>query len=139
MYVFLGGTCNDSDWRERLIPLLEKEGIEYFNPVVADWTAEAQEEEKRRKRECDVHLYVVTKEMTGVFSIAEAVDSAWTPGKMCFFQVISEGFTESQLKSFRAVISLIEERGGFGCITDDLFSEKWLVDEIIDFNENNHS
>ena len=35
--VFLGGTCNGSTWREELIPILE---INYFNPVVSDWTPE---------------------------------------------------------------------------------------------------
>lgn len=30
--VFLGGTCNDFTWRDKLIPFLEKQGIEYFNP-----------------------------------------------------------------------------------------------------------
>jgi hypothetical protein len=33
--VFLGGTCNESLWRDKLIKLLK---IEYFNPVVPDWT-----------------------------------------------------------------------------------------------------
>ena len=31
--VFLGGTCNGSDWRKKLIPKLK---IDYFNPVVED-------------------------------------------------------------------------------------------------------
>ena len=40
--VFLGGTCNNSTWRDTLIPLLK---IDYFNPVVDDWTPECQEQE----------------------------------------------------------------------------------------------
>ena len=43
--VFLGGTCNESTWRNELIPLLENAGVEYFNPVVDNWTPECQEEE----------------------------------------------------------------------------------------------
>ena len=31
MKVFLGGTCAESKWREKLIPLLQ---CDYFNPVV---------------------------------------------------------------------------------------------------------
>lgn len=31
MKVFLGGTCNNSTWREELKPLLK---IDYFDPVV---------------------------------------------------------------------------------------------------------
>ena len=46
--VFLGGTCNGSRWREKIIPMLK---IDYFNPVVPDWTPECQEEEKRQKKQ----------------------------------------------------------------------------------------
>jgi hypothetical protein len=28
MKVFLGGTCNESDWRNRIIPMLE---VDFFN------------------------------------------------------------------------------------------------------------
>lgn len=35
--VFLGGTCNESAWREELIQMLN---VDYFNPVVDDWTEE---------------------------------------------------------------------------------------------------
>ena len=73
--VFLGGTCNESTWRNELIPLLENAGVEYFNPVVDNWTPECQEEEYHQKEICDLHLYLITKKMKGVFSIAEAVAS----------------------------------------------------------------
>jgi hypothetical protein len=38
--VFLGGTCNNSKWRDILIPKLK---VSYFNPVVENWTPECQE------------------------------------------------------------------------------------------------
>lgn len=44
--VFLGGTCNESKWREELISKLDLNSIEYFNPVVEDWTKECMEIEK---------------------------------------------------------------------------------------------
>jgi hypothetical protein len=71
--VFLGGTCNNSTWREKLIPMLK---INYFNPVVDEWTPECQEEEIRQKEICDYCLYTITNEMTGVYSIAKAVDDS---------------------------------------------------------------
>ena len=37
--VFLGGTCNDSKWRDKLIELL-KPSVPYFNPVVDEWGEE---------------------------------------------------------------------------------------------------
>lgn len=36
--VFLGGTCNGSMWRDKLIKDLK---CDFFNPVVDDWTEEA--------------------------------------------------------------------------------------------------
>ena len=38
--VFLWGTCNESTWRDKLIPKLENINFGYFNPVVEDWTPE---------------------------------------------------------------------------------------------------
>jgi hypothetical protein len=102
--VFLGGTCNESTWRDKLIPLLK---IDYFNPVVDDWTLECQEEEYRQKEICDIYLYVITPKMTGVFSIAELVDSSNKRPTHTVFMILSEDdgvkFTEGQLKSLHAV------------------------------------
>lgn len=71
--VFLGGTCNESGWREKLIKMLE---IDYFNPVVDDWTEECMKEEIKQRKVCDFCLYVITPRMTGVYSIAEVVDDS---------------------------------------------------------------
>lgn len=80
--VFLGGTCNNSEWREILIPVLD---IDYFNPVVDDWTEECYQEELRQREICDYCLYVITPKMTGTYSIAEVVDdSNKRPGKTIF-------------------------------------------------------
>ena len=111
--VFLGGTCNDSTWRDELIPNLR---IDYFNPVVEDWTPECQAEEERQKNEvCDVHLYVITPRMTGVFSIAEVVESAMTRHDKCVFCVLDEDgdltFTKGQKKSLDAVGRLVSKYG----------------------------
>ena len=112
--VFLGGTCNESTWRNELIPLLEKEGTEYFNPVVDDWTPECQEEEYRQKEICDVHLYLITKKMKGVFSIAEAVASCQDAGKLTLFVFANfDGeFDEGERRSLDAVGNLIVKLGG---------------------------
>lgn len=110
--VFLGGTCNESTWREQLIPMLT---IDYFNPVVEDWTPECQEEEYRQKKICDFQLYVITPKMTGVFSIAEMVDASnKTPrGTVCMVLPEDDGmeFTKGQLKSLNAVSDLVVSNG----------------------------
>ena len=109
--VFLGGTCNESTWRNKLIPMLE---VDYFNPVVDDWTPECQAEEERQKNEvCDIHLYVITPKMTGVFSIAELVESAINKAHKCVFCYLPEDdgwvFTKGQIKSLDAVGRLVEK------------------------------
>ena len=117
--VFLGGTCNESTWRNELIPLLEKAGVEYFNPVVDNWTLECQEEEYRQKEICDLHLYLITKKMKGVFSIAEAVASCQFKGKEVLFAFADfDGeFDTAEKKSLYAVGHLIVRLGGY-CIPD---------------------
>ena len=57
--------------------------------------------------------------MTGVFSIAEAVDSVHLKNKWCLFQVISTGFDKGQNKSLLAVAELIYKRGGWAYVGTD--------------------
>lgn len=111
--VFLGGTCNESTWRNELISLLK---IDYFNPVVDDWTEDCYQEELRQRETCDWVLYTITPKMTGVYSIAEVVDdSNKRPEKtlFCVLQVDGgETFTTGQLKSLNAVGLMIVTNGG---------------------------
>lgn len=106
--VFLGGTCNDSQWREQLIPLLK---CNYFNPVVKDWNEEAQKEEIEKRETCDYVLYVITPKMTGVYSIAEVVDDSNKRPEKTLFCIITNDdnneFTEHQLKSLKMVKNLV--------------------------------
>ena len=112
--VFLGGTCNESEWRNDLIQMLE---INYYNPVVPDWTPECMKEEQLQKKKCDFCLYVITPKMTGVYSIAEAVeDSIKRPEKTIFCFRLLDGrddrFTEEQIKSLVQVGKMVERNGG---------------------------
>ena len=112
--VFLGGTCNESTWRNELIPLLEEKGIEYYNPVVENWTPKCQEEEYHQKEICDIHLFLITKKMKGVFSIAEAVASCQCKSKETLFGFVGfDGeFDTAEKKSLDAVGHLIAKLGG---------------------------
>ena len=115
--VFLGGTCNDSTWRDILIKMLDLNRIDYFNPVVEDWTEECMKEEiKQREKICDYCLYVITPLMTGVYSIAEVVDdSNKRPNKTLFCILENDDgkiFTKSQLKSLNQVADMITKNGG---------------------------
>jgi hypothetical protein len=116
--VFLGGTCNESTWRDKLIKKLE---IDYFNPVVKDWTDEAYKEELKQRKICDFLLYVITPKMTGVYSIAEVTDdSNKNPDKTIFCYLTLDNdkdeddykFNKVQSKSLDAVSKMIKENGG---------------------------
>lgn len=112
MKLFLGGTCNKSTWRDELIKLLE---IDYFNPVVDDWTQECKEEEIKQRQECDFVLYCITPKMIGFYSIAEAVDdSNKRPNKtiMTILETDTEiKFNAVQIKSLRATKQLLLNNG----------------------------
>ena len=112
MKVFLGGTCNESNWRNRLILMLS---VDYFNPVVDDWTPDCMAEEIKQRKTCDIVLYVITPKMTGVYAIAEAVDdSNKRPEKTIFVRLRDDGrerFDEGQWRSLGAVAQMIERNG----------------------------
>ncbi len=125
MKVFLGGTCNESNWREELIPLLK---LNYFNPVVKDWNEECYKEELKQRELCDFCLYVITPKMTSVYSIAEVVDdSNKRPEKtiFCFLEKDEKDeFTKTQIKHLNCVGKMIDKNEG-----------KWLssIEEIADY------
>jgi len=110
--IFLGGTCAETTWRDELIEELRNYDVEYFNPVVEDWTPEDQErEEDEKNNKCNIHLYVITPEMQGVYSIAEIINSCWQAqlygphvDKVAFF-VVGE-WDSKQVKSFNATMKL---------------------------------
>lgn len=114
--VFLGGTCNESSWRDSIIPKLK---INYFNPVVDDWTPACQRNEELQKKICAIHLYVITPAMTGVFSIAEAVHDSDTDPKGTVFCVLKhadgKSFEKFQSKSLDAVSDMIKKNGSHVC------------------------
>lgn len=127
MKIFLGGTCNQSRWREQLIEGLN---MAYFNPVVEDWNEDRRQEELRQRELCDFCLYVLTPKMTGFYAVAEAVeDAVKRPEKVVFCALRRDGgdeFTPFQVKSLQAVAELIERNIGRPTFTDLDALRAWL-------------
>lgn len=117
--IFLGGTCNDSTWRATVMNKLELLGIDFFNPVVPDWTEECYKRELRERTICSHCLYTITPKMTGVYSIAEVVDDSNKRPDKTIFCMLSEDdgetFTDGQLKSLEKVGKMVESNGGIFC------------------------
>ena len=111
MKVFLGGTV-DSNWREKVIPKLK---CDYFSPLVDNWNESAREEEERQKKICDYHLYVITPQMHGVYSIAEVTDdSNKSPEKTILCILYYWGgisFDRNQRKSLNETAQIILDNG----------------------------
>ena len=114
--IFLGGTCNESAWRDELIEGINTDKYDYFNPVVDDWSEDDYKKELKEREDCDICLYVITPEMTGVYSIAEVVDdSNKRPDKtvFCFLNKYNDkSFDKGQLKSLSKVGKMISNNGG---------------------------
>jgi len=110
--VFLGGTCNESTWRNRIIPMLD---IGYFNPVVDDWTEDCMVREIQERQTCDFCLYAITPKMTGVYSIAEVVDDSNKRPSQTILVLLKDDldktFSHGQWKSLRSVAKMVKANG----------------------------
>lgn len=125
MRVFLGGTVNDSKWRDIVMPRLD---IDYFNPVVEEWNDQAYERELYERRICDYVLYVLTPKFTGYYAIAEVTDDSFKrPDRTiyCFLEKDQEDvFTPEQKHTFEKLGKLVSKNGA-KCLN--------TLDEIVDF------
>lgn len=113
--VFLGGTCSNSYWRNKLIPMLK---MDYFNPVVKNWTPECQKEELRQRETCDFVLYTLTRVYSS-YSIAEVVDDSNKRPEKTIVCIINEtlsngkpSLTKSNEKHMDAIGRLVQRNGG---------------------------
>lgn len=94
--VFMGGTCNESTWRDHMMIYLHDDGLEWFNPVVDDWDEEAQANELRERKVCDFCLYTITPKMTRSHAIAEVVDDSNKRPEKTVFVLLRSGDAQTQ-------------------------------------------
>jgi hypothetical protein len=113
--VFLGGTCANSKWRDKLIPMLK---INYFNPVVKNWTKECMVEELKQREECDFVLYVLSRAYS-TYSIAEVVDDSNKRPQKTICCIINEtlpngelALSKQELKHLNEVGNMVKRNGG---------------------------
>lgn len=129
--VFLGGTCNESTWRDELMAKLDPAKVDAFNPVVDDWDEEAQANEDYHKVNDDFCLYVLTPEMTGIYSIFEVADDSNKRPDRTLFCVLPERagktFPIGIQKNFTKIKKDLIKNGARVCDT---------LDEIADFLNN---
>ena len=94
---------------------LHDAGLDYFEPVVDDWDAEAQENELRKRETCDFFLYTITAKKTGDYSIAEVVDDSNKRPDKTFMVLLKEDdgwvILADQWTSLGAVAGLVRRNG----------------------------
>lgn len=132
MKVFLGGTCpqskDDIDYRIKLISILEQHNIDYFNPVVDDWTEDCAAIEQQQKEICDIHLYIITPNIKGCYSIAEAFASLIDRKRSIFVyckQYNNKTFDPKMFKSIEAT----------GRLFADYSTDSWILDSEEDIDD----
>ncbi len=119
--VFLGGTCSESTWRDELLPLLDTSKVSAFNPVVDDWNEEAQANEDYHKEHDDFMLFVLTPEMTGVYSIFEVAEASCKRPDRTIFCVLPErdgkSFNTGLQKNMNKIKKDVAKNGAKVCET----------------------
>ena len=71
--VFLGGSCNPTNWRqENAIPYLKNHGITYYNPQQSNWVPEMIELEHQAKQTSQILFFVMNEMTRNVVSNIEA-------------------------------------------------------------------
>lgn len=108
--VFLGGTCNESTWRDKLIDGLK---MAYFNPVVQDWKEDDKEKENQIKDSADFNLFVFTPKHTGYFSFVEAALLAVKSSSRTILCVLQDDdgvtFEEDTKRSIAAMVEALSK------------------------------
>lgn len=114
--VFLGGTVEGPDWRSLYEKYLE---IDYFNPVVKNWTQEDRLNEEQEKLICNIHFYLINSNQKGFYSIAEMIQYSNDPSKQTVVQFMSDGFDEAQIKSIKAILIMLKGNGAVANLTNN--------------------
>ena len=127
MRIFLGGTCNESTWRDELVKMLNT--YDYFN---SNWTPACQIEELHQREIAEYVVYVITAKMIGVYSIAEVVDdSNKRKGVVLCISDHDGTFDALQMNSLHAVERLVASNGGTVCATLTSLA-RYLNERVVD-------
>lgn len=139
--IFLGGTVEGYDWRSALIAKWKKamsddsnkkiNHIKLYNPVIPDWSEKDRKKEDDIKNNALINLFIITPDMRGYYSIAEAIDCSHKPGCKSILIVYDKhdnGFDTMQKHSFDHIGELIKSNGGIY----EYISGEEALDNLVD-------
>jgi hypothetical protein len=111
--VFLGGTFDNSTWRDELIPLLT---INHVIPDKTDWTQASRLKEETLRNRCDYALYVITPELRGSFMMSDVVECSYQFPKKTVFGLLREAngqrYDDFVWNNLLNMVKLVVENGG---------------------------
>jgi len=89
--IFLGGT-HHSTWRKDFLKLIKNmnSDINCYDPSVERWTYENVILENLVKQYTKYHVYVLSPNMVGIYSVAEMVDSVHDDKVKTYFYIMQE-------------------------------------------------
>lgn len=144
MLVFLGGTVGQNPWRKEFLNGMEGLGVPrdiFFDPVVADWNQEAQDNEERAKKEATHLLFYIGSPMQdgpyslSAYSMVEATMGLYDqPKSLVVFN--HDGIEAHALKSIKMTERVLRTRFPwspiFSFIGDamDYLEREWKVAQI---------
>lgn len=132
--VFLGGSCGDTTWRNKLIPKLESVGVKYFNPVVEDWNEEAQKAEDDAIKHSDTILFLISPRTSSTYSLYELAKYTNTNRKVIFTYLDEDqdiSFTTHEIRVLRKIKSDLKNYKNV-LVLESIFAEG-VEDEIKNF------
>ncbi|MBS7020387.1 MAG: hypothetical protein KH135_00740 [Firmicutes bacterium] len=115
--IHLGGTCNNSIWRDELVKMLDLENVICLNPICKDWVwnEKKRNEKSTRLKMCDYFVYVITPETYGFASIATLVDLSNKCSEKVIACILYEyknmKFEGHMLESIKSVSDIIKDNG----------------------------
>ncbi len=116
--IFLGGTKNNSLWREDFKKLLDGKNYNFV------------EDENEEKNTCDFFIYILTPKHNNYFPIADVVDNSNKRTDITILCILQNDgdtiYTKFQTKSMNAVRKMVKNNGA------SVFSD---LEAVVDFLE----
>lgn len=138
--VFLGGTVAGNGWRKKFIRELAALGVPYaelFNPVVEEWTEEAQAAEELAKKKATHMMFYLGAPMQdgnplSTYSMIEATMALYDMPEKTVVVFDPHGIRGHALKSYRQTEKVLRARFPDKRIFSTLGEAiEWFADELI--------
>lgn len=109
---FLGGTCGNSTWRARLIPMLNS-NVDFFNPQLAPgaWTPEDSIREDACKKVARYNVFGITGDASSTYSFFEIAEELYNHPERVIFVPLGD-LSQISKNSTKVIMQKVCAKGG---------------------------